>query len=433
MKTLHSKIIDTIRRYIVLSIAVICTVHTGNSTYANSKQDDTASFVSISGKIIDTETKKSIMYANAFIVGTNIGTVSNANGEFLLKIPKQKVGEKVGFSHLGYKNYVIAISSLKKTDNNIALEPELVSLQEIIVRIEDPISLLKGAVANINKNYSKKATSVTGFYREAIQQNRRYVSIAEAVLDAYKAPYNNFFQDDKVKIVIGRKSQDVKKMDTVVVKLQGGPVTPFFLDLAKNPENLISEDNFKYYDYKLTGQVSLDNSRCYVIEFEQRKDAADQALYKGKIYIDVETLAIVAAEYSLSEIGLPIANSMFVKKKPLTMRIDITGADYYIKYAKTNDIWNLSYVRSELRFKCKWKKRFFSSSYVTMSEMAVTDIDIENVSKYKSNETTKMTDIFSDKADNFKNDEFWGDYNIIVPEESIQSAIEKINKRLKKR
>ena len=59
------------------------------------------------------------------------------------------------------------------------------------------------------------------------------------------------------------------------------------------------------------------------------------------------------------------------------MRANILGANYYVKYAKANGFWNLSYVRSELSFKCKWKKKLFSSTYKTMVEMAVTDIDTE--------------------------------------------------------
>ena len=97
-----------------------------------------------------------------------------------------------------------------------------------------------------------------------------------------------YFSDDKVKVLIGRKGQDVKRMDTVVVKLQGGPVTPFYLDIAKNPENIFSDDNIKNYDFSLKGQISLDNERCYVIEFNQ-KPIENLALYKGVIYIEVQT------------------------------------------------------------------------------------------------------------------------------------------------
>ncbi len=221
-------------------------------------------------------------------------------------------------------------------------------------------------------------------------------------------------------------------MDTIVVKLQGGPITPFYLDIVKNPESILSEDYFKYYDYKLTGQVTLGSTRCYVIEFNQKK-GIEQPLYTGKIYLDVDKLAIVCLEFGLSEYGLPLANSLFLMKKPLTMKFETVGADYYIRYTESNGKWCLNYVRSELRFKCKWKRRLFKSSYAAMVEMAITDIDTANVAKIPSKETTKFSDIFSDKVESFTNPEFWGDYNIIKPDESIQTAIEKLGKKLKKK
>ncbi|MCX7986846.1 MAG: carboxypeptidase-like regulatory domain-containing protein [Bacteroidales bacterium] len=401
----------------------------GNITVALAARDSSM-VQTYQGKIIDAETKAPIMYASVFLEGTNIGTVANADGEFLLKVPSGN-GGKIGFSHLGYKTVLIERKELKNTGNIIALRPEIVSLQEIIVRVEDPELIIRGALSNISKNYSRRAAMVNGFYRETIQQNKRYVSVAEAVLEAYKSPYNNYFLNDKVKVLIGRKSQDVKKMDTIVVKFQGGPILPFYIDIAKNPENLINESFFNQYTLKLTGQVSLDDIRCYVIEFKQRKDVS-LPLYEGKFYIDVNNLAFVAAEFSVSEYGLPYAASTYVKKKPATMKVDILRASYFVKYNKTNDIWNLAYTRSELNFKCKWPKRLFSSNYSITTEMAVTDIDYENVEKIKMAEAFKPSEIFSERVEDFRNDEFWGDYNIIVPEESVINAIKKLNRKLQK-
>jgi len=380
------------------------------------------------GKIIDADSRLPIMYASIFVEGTNVGTVANAEGEFMLKVPLNN-GGRIGFSHLGYKTIFIPRNEMKASGNVIALKPEIVSLQEIIVRVEDPELIIRGALANISKNYSRKPAMINGFYRETIQQNRRYVSVAEAVLEAYKSPYNNYFLNDKVRVLIGRKSQDVKKMDTVVVKFQGGPVLPFFIDIAKNPENIINESFFNQYTLKLSGQVSLDDIRCYVVEFKQRKDV-NQPLYEGKFYIDVNNLAFAAAEFSVSEYGLPYATSTYIKKKPATMKVDILRANYYVKYNKTGDVWQLAYTRSELAFKCKWAKKLFSSNYVISTEMAVTDIDYNNVEKIKMAEAFKSSEVFSDRVEDFRNDDFWGDYNIIVPEESVLTAIKKLNRKL---
>jgi hypothetical protein len=65
-----------------------------------------------------------------------------------------------------------------------------------------------------------------------------------------------------------------------------------------------------------------------------------------------------------------------------------------------------------------------------MSEMAVTDISVENVNRFTFKESAKMNDVFADQVDYFKDDSFWGSYNYIKPDESIQEAIQKLNKKI---
>jgi hypothetical protein len=281
MKTIFLKLSKEAGKMLMLISTV--SIIAGTSVFASGKpkqNGDTANYVTLTGKIIDKETRKPVLFANVYLVGSSIGTVANSEGEFMLKVPKSRTGAQIGVTHIGYKNFNSDVDKMKNSENQISLEPELVSLKEVIIRTDDPIQLLKGALENVPKNYRTTAVMETGFYRETIKQNRKYVSIAEGVLDAYKAPYDNQFANDRVKILIGRIGQDVKRMDTIVVKLQGGPITPFFLDVVKNPENVLTDDYFKYYDYSLAGQVSLDNTRCYVINFNQKKDV-ELPLYKG--------------------------------------------------------------------------------------------------------------------------------------------------------
>jgi len=48
---------------------------------------DTLSYKSYTGKILDSKSRKPIVFANVVLKGTNIGTVTNADGEFLIKVP----------------------------------------------------------------------------------------------------------------------------------------------------------------------------------------------------------------------------------------------------------------------------------------------------------------------------------------------------------
>jgi hypothetical protein len=64
--------------------------------------------------------------------------------------------------------------------------------------------------------------------------------------------------------------------------------------------------------------------------------------------------------------------------------------------------------------------------------MAVTDLDHENVDKLKFKDQTKYSDILAEQVNQFEDPDYWGDYNIIKPDESIEDAIGKLNRRLKK-
>ena len=55
-------------------------------TNASTLQDST-SYHPIQGKIVDVRTGNPIIFANIYLAGTNIGTVSNSEGDFIVKIP----------------------------------------------------------------------------------------------------------------------------------------------------------------------------------------------------------------------------------------------------------------------------------------------------------------------------------------------------------
>ncbi|UCH14667.1 MAG: hypothetical protein JSV22_01580, partial [Bacteroidales bacterium] len=67
--------------------------------------------------------------------------------------------------------------------------------------------------------------------------------------------------------------------------------------------------------------------------------------------------------------------------------------------------------------------------YITMLEMAVTERDTANVSKFKLRESEKISDIFIDQVNYFLDEDYWGEYNVIKPDESIEIAIERLNRR----
>lgn len=386
----------------------------------------------IRGKLIDQTTKKPLMFANIYLDNTGIGTVSNGEGEFILKIPVNQVGHPVKISYMGYKSLTYNFNDLARDYNVIPMELEAINIKEVIVRTNDPISLIRGVIKNIPDNYGRTPYLGTAFYRESAMQNRQYVGVAEAVLSIYKSDYGNDMAEDRIKVFKGRKSQDVKHMDTLVFKLQGGHYVAMLLDLAKCPETFMLEKFFNIYNYQPVTTTNIEGRETYIIDFAQRKEV-DDAFYSGRLYVDVNTLAIKKAEFSISPYGLKFADQYLVKKKPLGYSVKTASGHYMVDYREVNGKWMLNHVRYEVKFKVDKKRLFsFSKTYTSTVDLAMTDKDTINVAKFKLRESLKPSEVFIDHVSSFYDEDFWGSYNIIKPEEPIESAIERIGKRLQK-
>ena len=428
MKTRISKGMKSVALTLLVMTLTAFQAHSKTLSFERAKKD--TAFKTFVGKVIDNTTRKPVVFANVYLIGSSLGTVTNAEGEFVLKVPTTELDRKVGISYLGYNNKVISLADLKDKENVIRLEISAVSLDEVVIRTDDPLELLKMAFRRINDNYKTDPEMLIGFYRETVKQNRSYVAVAEAVLDVYKSSYGSLVDFDRVKIYKGRKSEDVKKSDTLMFKLQGGPRTSFLLDVVKNPGELLSEDYLENYNYRFAGFASIDGRDNYVIEFDQ-KENVDMPLYKGRIYLDTKNMAFARLEFSYSDKALVLADNELIRKKPMDLKVDVLGAEYMVNYRMLNDKWYLNHVRSELVFKCNWKKKRYNATYTTALEMAVTDRDTVNITKSKYRDQTKMTDIFADQVNAYKDENYWGEYNYIKPDESIESVINKLNRKLK--
>jgi hypothetical protein len=333
-------------------------------------------------------------------------------------------------SHLSYATTTFKVSESVGKNKTFYLELQLIMLKEISVVPKDARGIVETALRNIKKNYSETPNMMTGFYRESIRQRRDYLSISEAVVDIYKAPYSNM-QEDQVKIYKGRKGTNVKKADTLMVQLQGGPNVSMLLDIVKNTDLSIALDNLDNYTFEFGSMVNIDNKLNWVIHFSPNV-IREEPLYYGKLYISQDNMAISRAEFSLDLNDEAKASRVFVQKKPMGLIFMPTSTSYLVTYKEQNGKYYLNYVRVDLKFQCDWKKRLFKNYYTVMSEVAITDRREENVVKFAKQEVFRQNMVFAEKVEAFADADFWGEYNIIEPEDSIESAIKKLSKSMKK-
>ena len=84
----------------------------------------------VTGIVKDKETRQALANVNISVQGTNIGTVTNADGVFSLKASLDELGRGVVVSHLGYQNALVSAEVLTDQDKRptIWLSPTVFTL-----------------------------------------------------------------------------------------------------------------------------------------------------------------------------------------------------------------------------------------------------------------------------------------------------------------
>lgn len=382
------------------------------------------------GTVYDSKSNEPLAFATIAVEGTHIATVSNSDGQFTLKIPNEYSEGRLLVSFIGYKNNAIAISSMKPEGNAIKLEMTTVPLVEVNVFPSDPDLLIRAVMNRRNQNYMDVPTSKTAFYRETIKKGWNYVSLTEAVVDIFKHPYHSS-RNDQAKLIIGRKSTDYDKIDTLVFRLQGGPVSALMLDIMKDPYTLFDEEMFDYYTFEMSNITRVDDRMLFVLSFKQKPDV-ESSLFFGKLYIDTESLAITSAAFNMDVSNREEAARMFIRRKPASARVYPTEAAYLVNYREQDGKWYFGYARAQVDFRVNWRRKLFNTNYYTTMEMAITDWETTEDRPYRTSDRLKMNVIMEDAVDGFADNAFWGDYNVIEPEQPIENAIRKIQKSLEK-
>ena len=155
----------------------------------------------------------------------------------------------------------------------------------------------------------------------------------------------------------------------------------------------------------------------------------EYALYEGLLYIDQESLSFTRAEFGLDMSDKEKAVKSILQRKPAGLRFRPIQVSFTVSYKQQNGKTYLNYLCNEIRFKCDWKKRLFSSTFTAKSEMVMVDREDNPAESIKNKDAFRKRQVLNDVVDNYWQEDFWKDYNIIEPSESLESGINKLKKK----
>ena len=372
--------------------------------------------VLVSGTVVDDKSGNPLRQVS--VSAGRVSVVTNEDGVFALKLEKQPSAIKV--SHVGYKTRQVKLSQENTQGLKVRLVPTTIQLREIVVRTANPRELVDIAISN-----SKVPELLKAFYRETAMKRKHYIYVAEGVEDMYKTPYTRSVHRDRVSIVKGRRLLSQKQGDTLGVKVLGGPVLPVQLDVVKNHDILLNKEELDGYKFSMDIPEYINDRLQYVVRIEPGV-VKDYALFNGRFYIDSERLAFTRIELELDMTDKEKATNRMLVKKPFGVKFKPRELSCVIDYRYEDGVSRISYLRNIFRFNCDWKKRLLATSFTATCEMVVTDSQSQDVQPIANRSSFDSKDAYYDKVEYFMDPEYWSQYNIIEPSESLDKAIRKL-------
>ena len=362
------------------------------------------------GLVLDADTHQPIPNAQVGIAGNRLGTSTNLDGRFALRVPGTYVTTELEVALLGYQRYTRPLPPLPGPALRIELKLNPASLGTVAVS-SSVASIIKEAVARIPRNYATRPTRLTGFFRESDDNvaAHEYFYLSEGVLLVQKAPYQRPNDNGQVKILEARKvdlraGRPEQPGMLPQVEWSAGPFVPHRFDFVHNRAEFIRESQFKNYQYRLTPQTSFQGRPVYVIAFGPRP-GTDQANFAGELYIDEQSYAFLGAAWHRTPSGI---------RREHLLSFEATERAYRVNYQPYAGRWYLKSI---------WYntlgKPIAGQTRRHLAEFQTTAIDTAQAPPIPYPERLQFDDVFLRVPAPYDST-FWNQYTTLLPASQLR-------------
>jgi hypothetical protein len=362
------------------------------------------------GVVLDADTHQPIPNAQVGIAGNRLGTSTNVEGRFALRVPVSYAATELEVALLGYRRYMRALPPLPAPELRIELKISPANLETVAVS-SSVTSIIKEAVARIPHNYPTRPTRLTGFLRESDENvaAHEYHYLIEGMVLVQKAPYQHPRDNGQVKILEARKvdlraRQPDQPGVLPQVEWSAGPFVPHRFDFVHNRTEFIRESEFRNYQYRLTPQTTFQGRPVYVIAFGP-KPGTDRANFAGELYIDEQSYAFLGAAWHRTPSGI---------RREHMLSFLATERAYRVDYQRYAGRWYLKRIwYNTLGAPIAGQTRRHLAEYLT------TAIDTAQAPPIPYPERLQYRDVFLRAAVPYDST-FWNHYTTLLPPSQLQ-------------
>jgi hypothetical protein len=300
------------------------------------------------GKVIDSKTSEPIPFATVRLKNSQVGVISNAEGDFRILNNSAFQSDSLMVSSIGFQKLSVAFSKLKKTEmNNLELVAYTYNLKEVSVTAKkrrlDSKLIIARAFNNIKKNYPIAPFSYVSYYRDYLKDSVNYLNLNEAIIQTLDNGFANGSDSIRYKLLNFKKNADFKRIDMTPnydlpetdhsdVKFKKIPFAKvgdqygneLLILLVHDAIRNFDKDSFSFVDtltvsflrnhwFSLPVGVYQGRTLLYKIDFVNKYSTSDNVKIKGSIYIQPEDYSIHKFEYIASYIDSEKKNKEIYK------------------------------------------------------------------------------------------------------------------------
>ncbi len=340
----------------------------------------------LKGEITDSMSDKPVEMVNIYLLhNARIGTISNKDGEFYLKIKKP---DTVVFSHISYKSYLYYPHS-GVNDEKIHLEINVRDLREIVVKSNRPD--IRRIILNFHNrlkyNYVLWKPVFYRVFVRILETSDNHLSIFQ---EYFLHLYQKFPFLPKFKIIHGRTraftKQSIHNFKNEKLVYVAGIVDDLYLLYF---DDFLKERKFDKFNHFLLNEVTIDGHHCYHIRMISKNN-----IEKADLYVDKLTYALVRIKTETIKDG--------IKDQGIVNFQKIDGK-WYLKSSKN------SYISSA------------NPNEITERLCVYSLIDKEPLKGYKS--VIKITNILLSRYSSDFDSNFWKNKQVVPLPDQIKKQL----------
>ncbi len=375
-------------------------------------------------KVVDAISDEPIAFAHIKLQGKAIGTTSNLDGDFELKL-NAKNDIPIVISCIGYKSRIVEPADLQTIDK-FRLTPQTTQLGTVTIRANtdrttkrDPAErIVRKAIRRIKKNYSNDPKRFPTFYRHYCSENGNYVRLIEAAITLAKdgrSPYEVLLPQDNLGFDVKqlRRSFDF----TENARLSHPPISLNYLLIgdftAYNYNHPFQHPGAKF---TMIDTTSIGGDEVYEIQFKASVPTKQRSFH-GKLYIKSDDLAFIKTEVYEHNSQTSTYDSTGIQAGRIALYRSF-DEKYYL------DRINVDVNALHLSFDTL-KNVLDSVVHNSHIELQVTNI-LTNNSRIKSGREPTAQDLLAVEFDST----FWVRYNTLAPTKLEAQIIKDLSRKL---